>query len=252
MKWDMPYIVSETGSGALSVDLVMTDLTWSAAMIGRTEFHNVSGTRCATDFVELPSILMEHFVSSPAVLSTFATHYATNEPLPIPLLQAHLGLNQSLAALETHGQIVMAILDQKYHSLTHSSKDSFDSTEEWYALQREIGVVPPVDGTAWQTQFGHLYGYGATYYSYLFDRAIAGKVWSTLFDGEDQNRPALDGKTRALSREGGEKLKEKVLKWGGGRDPWEMVGDVVGGKEGDQVARGDQRAMQLVGGWMIK
>ncbi|WWD15863.1 mitochondrial intermediate peptidase 1 [Kwoniella shandongensis] len=215
------------------------------SMIGRTEFHNVSGTRCATDFVELPSILMEHFVSSPSVLSSFATHYATGEPLPIPLIQAHLELNQSLSALETHGQISMAILDQKYHSISYnpnSDGDDFDSTKIWHDLQREIGVIEPVEGTAWQTQFGHLYGYGATYYSYLFDRAIAGKVWSTLFAG--------DG--RELSRDGGELLKEKVLKWGGGRDPWEMVGDVVGGKEGEEVAKGDEKAMGLVGGWMIK
>ncbi|KAK8869860.1 hypothetical protein IAR55_000428 [Kwoniella newhampshirensis] len=224
------------------------------SMIGRTEFHNVSGTRCATDFVELPSILMEHFVSSPSVLSSFATHYATGEPLPVPLIQAHLSLNQSLSALETHGQISMAILDQKYHSIRHS--EPLDSTQIWHELQKEIGVIEPVEGTAWQTQFGHLYGYGATYYSYLFDRAIAGKVWSTLFAPTD-GRGAVSGSigsagVRELSRDGGEMLKEKVLKWGGGRDPWEMVGDVVGGEEGDRVAKGDERAMGLVGGWMIK
>ncbi|WVR05132.1 hypothetical protein IAU60_002144 [Kwoniella sp. DSM 27419] len=227
------------------------------SMIGRTEFHNVSGTRCATDFVELPSILMEHFVSSPAVLSTFATHYATNDPLPIPLIEAHLSLNQSLSALETHGQITMAMLDQKYHSLRHEQAVSgFDSTKIWHDLQRDIGVIPPVDGTAWQTQFGHLYGYGATYYSYLFDRAIAGKVWSTLFAPDASvgsgKLSAEAAAAQALSREGGEKLKEKVLKWGGGRDPWVMVGDVVGGKEGAEVAKGDERAMELVGRWMIK
>lgn len=207
-------------------------------MIGRTEYHNVSGTRCATDFVELPSILMEHFVSSPAVLSMFAEHYATGEPLPMELLQAHLSLQQSFAAVETHGQIVMAMLDQRYHQITPGQ--ALDSTGVHQDLQHSVGVFPPVDGTAWQTQFGHLYGYGATYYSYLFDRAIAGKVFSTLFAADP------------LSREKGDELKKKLLMWGGGRDPWEMVGHVVGGPEGEAVARGDENAMALVGGWTIK
>jgi len=187
---------------------------------------------------------MEHFVSDPSVLSLFATHFATGQPLSMELFNAHLNLQRSLAALETHGQIVMAILDQKYHSLQPGAElANFDSTKVHYDLQKDIGVIPPVEGTAWQTQFGHLYGYGATYYSYLFDRAIAGKVWSTLFN----HTP--DG---SVSREGGEVFKEKVLKWGGGKDPWEMVGSVIGGKEGEMVSRGDKAAMGLVGGWLTR
>lgn len=206
-------------------------------MIGRTEYHNVSGTRCATDFVELPSILMEHFVKAPEVLSLFAEHHQTGQALPMSLLDAHMSLQQSFAALETHAQIVMALLDQRYHYL--SPGDAVDSTAEYNSLQEHVGVIPPVDGTAWQTQFGHLFGYGATYYSYLFDRAIAGKVFSTLFKDP-------------LSRDGGDEFKNKLLKWGGGRDPWEMVGDVVGGEEGEAVAKGDEKAMEIVGGWHIK
>ncbi|UOH81518.1 mitochondrial intermediate peptidase 2 [Cryptococcus neoformans] len=220
------------------------------SMIGRTEYHNVSGTRCATDFVELPSILMEHFISSPEVLSTFAFHYATGEPLPIPVIEAHLALNQSLSALETHGQIAMALLDQKYHTLRHG-QDVFDSTAIWFQLQQEIGVIQPVPGTAWQTQFCHLYGYGATYYSYLFDRAIAGKMWSTLFHRPGASQAYGQKAEGILSREGGELLKEKVLKWGGGRDPWEMVGDVIGGVEGEELSKGDERALALVGSWTV-
>ena len=212
-------------------------------MIGRTEYHNVSGTRCPTDFVELPSILMEHFVSSPSVLSLFATHHVNGEPLPLPLLKAHMINQQALAALDTHGQILMAILDQQYHSLRLSDFPTFDSTRMHADVHNTLGVIPAVDGTAWQTQFGHLYGYGATYYSYLFDRAIAGKVWSTLFSGTPDD---------SLSREGGEVFKQKVLKWGGGKDPWEMVGSIVGGAEGDAVAKGDEGAMGLVGGWLNK
>ncbi|WVQ71585.1 hypothetical protein IAR50_001125 [Cryptococcus sp. DSM 104548] len=222
------------------------------SMLGRTEYHNVSGTRCPTDFVELPSILMEHFVSSPQVLSTFARHYLTDEPLPIDLIDTHLRLNQSFSALDIHGQITMALLDQKYHSL-HHGVDSFDSTAIWHQLQRDVGVIEPVPGTAWQTQFGHLYGYGATYYAYLFDRAIAGKIWSTLFTGPSPRGILGDADAGGiLNRVGGQTLKDKVLKWGGGKDPWEMVGDVLGGHEGEVISRGDKEALELVGSWMLK
>lgn len=207
-------------------------------MIGRTEYHNVSGTRCATDFVEFPSILMEHFVKAPSVLALFAEHHESGRPLPPALFEHHMALQSSLGALETHGQIVMAMLDHQYHALAPG--EAVDSTAVYTALQERAGVIPPVDGTAWQTQFGHLYGYGATYYSYLFDRAIAGKVFGTLFAADP------------LSRDAGEVLKKRLLCWGGGRDPWEMVGDVVGGAEGEAVARGDERAMELVGGWYVK
>lgn len=214
-------------------------------MIGRTEYHNVSGTRCATDFVELPSILMEHFASSPQVLSFFGRHHETGQPIPREIVDANLAQSASLAALDTHTQIVMAIVDQQYHSLTSAQlhDPSFNSTKMLHDLQNQIGMIPAVEGTSWQVQFSHLYGYGATYYSYLFDRAIAAKVWSTLF---------ANGPDGALSREGGEVFKNKVLKWGGGKNPWEMVGDVIGGHEGEIVSRGDARAMDTVGSWTVK
>ncbi|WWC90105.1 uncharacterized protein L201_005038 [Kwoniella dendrophila CBS 6074] len=217
------------------------------SMIGRTEFHNVSGTRCATDFVELPSILMEHFVSSPEVLSTFAKHYLTGEVLPKSLIETHLRINQSLSGLETHGQILMALLDQKYHNLSVSELNTFDSTKIWFNLQNDLGVIKPIENTSWQTQFGHLYGYGATYYSYLFDRSIAGKVWSTLFAPHHGR-----GGEGILNRNGGEQLKENLLKWGGGKDPWLMIGDLLKGKEGEIISKGDEQSMKAVGGWMTK
>ena len=52
-----------------------------------------------------------------------------------------------------------------------------------------------------------------------------------------------------LSREAGQKLRDGVLKWGGGRDPWEMLGDLLGGKDAEMIAKGGVDRMRAVGNW---
>lgn len=200
-------------------------------MIGRTEYHNVSGTRCATDFVELPSILMEHFLNSPTVLGLFSTHH--NELVPIRAANHH---RDPCHSIDTHTQVLLAALDQEYHS-SLPLDPTFDSSMVYNRLQESRGLIPPVSGTSWQTQFGHLYGYGATYYSYLLDRAIASRVWSQIFAADP------------LSRDTGERFKSEVLKFGGGNDPWRMLATLLASSE---LQDGDAKAMQEVGRWRIE
>jgi intermediate peptidase len=202
-------------------------------MIGRTEYHNVSGTRCATDFVELPSILMEHFLSSPEVIGLVARHHATDAPLPYHHLTSYLQSARSLDPLDVHNQILLASLDQLYHSPL-ALDPNFDSTQALHTLQDQIGVIPAMDGVTWQVNFGHLFGYGATYYSYLFDRVIAARMWTKLFARDP------------LSREQGDVFKNGILAHGGGRDPWSMLANVLQDGEIENGAQ-DARAMQAVG-----
>lgn len=200
-------------------------------MIGRTEYHNVSGTRCATDFVELPSILMEHFLNSPTVLSLFDVD-CKNSPVP----RAANYHRDPCHSIDTHTQILLALLDQQYHS-TLPLEPEFDSTLVYNRLQDHKGLIPPVSGTSWQTQFGHLYGYGATYYSYLLDRAIASRVWSQIFVKDPLNRAT------------GERFKNQVLRFGGGKDPWKMISALLSSAE---LENGDAQAMRAVGRWRIE
>ena len=101
---------------------------------------------------------------------------------------------------------------------------------------------PPLEApsTRWQGFFGHLHGYGSTYYSYIFDRVLAERVWKVVF------KAGLDG--GAVDRRNGERLKESLLKWGGGRDPWACLAAALGD---ERLAAGDDKAMALVGSWGI-
>ncbi|CAG8583180.1 638_t:CDS:2 [Funneliformis caledonium] len=208
------------------------------SMIGRTDFHNVSGTRCPTDFVELPSILMEYFVYSPKVLSLFAKHHETRETIPLDLIKSHVKARLQFSAMETQSQILMALLDQLYHSklaTKSESSNSYDTTAILYKLQDTVGLFPSVSGTAWQVQFGHLFGYGAGYYSYLIGRVLAGKIWKEIFEKDP------------LNREAGQLFREEVLKWGGSRDPWLCVGKAL---RDDRIIAGDSKAVSIVGEWV--
>ncbi|TIB03113.1 hypothetical protein E3P94_00783 [Wallemia ichthyophaga] len=197
------------------------------SMIGRTEYQNCSGTRCATDFVEMPSILMEHILANPKIQSVVGKHWKTGKSLPPKLVEAHLAQLNALPALETHGQLLMALIDQAYHSQQAPLNGKLGwSTDMWYDVQSQHGVIPPIKDTAWQVQFGHLFGYGATYYSYLFDRALASKIYKDVLSPDP------------LSRDAGHRLREEVLRWGGGRDPWEMLADLLGGEDAELISKG--------------
>ena len=211
------------------------------SVLARTSLQNVAGTRCATDFAELPSTLMEHFCADPTVLSLFARHYATDEPLPYEMVAERLRVSKRFEASDRENQIILAMLDQAYHS-SLPREEAFDSTEIYHNLQREHGKLPPdARGTRWQGFFGHLFGYGSTYYSYLFDQVLSERVWRVVFAG------GRDG--AALDRENGERLKKNLLRWGGSRDPWRCLSDAL---RDDRLVDGDEKAMRVVGSWGVK
>jgi intermediate peptidase len=208
------------------------------SILARTSFQTVSGTRCATDLAELPSTLMEYFAADAAVLAEFARHHETDEPLPHRMVAQKVRQARRFEASDTENQIILAMLDQALHSPA-ARKPDFNSTEIFHGIQKAYSSGPPdPPGTRWQGFFGHLSGYGSTYYSYLFDRVLAQRVWDVVFSSGRGGG--------ALERENGERLKESLLKWGGGRDPWRCLADVL---RDERLAEGGEEAMALVGSW---
>lgn len=212
------------------------------SILGRTSLQNVSGTRCATDFAELPSVLMEHFAASPDVLALFARHFESDAPLPPAMLADRLALDARGAAADTEAQLLLALLDQRLHSALPLAP-RFDSTRVYQDVWKAHASIPEPGGTRWQGFFGHAVGYGATYYAYLFDRAIAGKVWREVFGGGDGGG--------AVDRGKGQRLREEVLRWGGAREGWRCVAGVLG-PEYAWMEEGGEEAMKEVGRWGVR
>ncbi|KAJ5383947.1 Peptidase M3A/M3B [Penicillium concentricum] len=222
------------------------------SILGQTPLQSISGTRCATDFAELPSVLMESFATAPEVLRLYARHWKTDEPLSESMMQS-MELDRTAhgsiyGAVENEAQILMALVDQAYHSIpAEVSSAGIDSTDIYHRVFSEYSSLPDPNNvqprTSWQGFFGHLYGYGATYYSYIFDRAIANKLWQDVF---------LSGQA-ATDRAAGERYKNEVLRWGGGRNGWQCVAGVLGSSNpsntNGRLAEGGDEAMREVGRW---
>lgn len=225
------------------------------SLCGRTALQNVSGTRCATDFAELPSVLAENFASAPEVLALYARHWETDAPLDPARVQARVALDRSLQGAETQSQILLGLLDQAYHTaapLDWPASESSSrrlprgtvapSTRVYQDVWARHAPIPEPQGTSWQGFFGHLFGYGATYYSYLFDRAIAGKIWQDVFQRTEGGG--------AVDPAAGRLFREEVLRWGGGRDGWHCVAGVLRDRDG-VLAEGGKGAMEMVGRWGV-
>ncbi|GAB0095067.1 mitochondrial intermediate peptidase [Sergentomyia squamirostris] len=183
------------------------------SMLARTEYQHVTGTRCSTDFAEIPSVLMEYFAADPRVLATFARHYQTQEPMPRDMLNRLCASKFLFTASETQLQVFYSALDQAYHGIpTEQAPSTTDTLRE---LQGKYYGLPYVESTAWQLRFSHLIGYGAKYYSYLVSRAVASSIWHTYFARDP------------LSRSQGEKYRREFLAFGGGVPSRKLVSDFL-------------------------
>jgi peptidyl-dipeptidase Dcp len=135
-------------------------------------YPSLSGTNVARDYVEFPSQLLEHWVSTPEVLQKFAVHYQTGKPIPQALVDRikEAGtFNQGFATVE---YLASALVDMKLH-LAGSQKIDPDAFERETLVQ--LGMPIEIVMRHRTPQFGHVFsgdGYSAGYYSYLWSDVL--------------------------------------------------------------------------------
>lgn len=143
-------------------------------------YPSLSGTNVARDYVEFPSQLLEHWLSTPEVLNKYALHYQTGKPMPKEILdkiEKSSKFNQGFATVEF---LASALVDMKMH-LAGDKKIDADKFER--EILAELGMPKEIVMRHRTPQFGHVFssdGYSAGYYSYLWSDVITADAYGAF------------------------------------------------------------------------
>ncbi|SFS05893.1 peptidyl-dipeptidase Dcp [Microbacterium sp. cf046] len=183
-------------------------------------YPHFAGTNVFRDFVEFPSQVNEMWIYWPAILDSYARHVETGEPLPrdvVEKLRASEAFNQGFATSE---YLAASWLDQAWHSLgAGEAAADIDVAAFEAAALADIGLDNPAVPTRYSsTYFAHVFsgGYSAGYYSY---------IWSEVLDADTVEWFRDNG---GLTRENGDRFRQRLLGVGGSKDPLEAYRDFRG------------------------
>ena len=179
---------------------------------GHQRWEPISGISTEWDFVEAPSQMLEEWTREASVLQVFAKHYQTGEPIPVEMVQKMRKAEVFGRAIDTAYQVLYAEL-----SLNIYNRDPSQVNPDAMAREYEAAIVPfpAIPDTHFQTSFGHLDGYSAIYYTYLWSLVIA-KDMFTQFNKQD-----------LLASDVATRYRHTVLEPGGSRPAADLVHDFL-------------------------
>ena len=183
-------------------------------------YLRLTGTNVARDFVELPSQIMENWVTEPEFLKLFARHYQTGQPMPAELIAKIRNarhFNQGFATVE---YMSASYLDMDWHVVTQPVKAEEVMNVEAKALAR-IGLIPEIVVRYRSPYFSHIFAgeYSAGYYSYMWAEVLDADAFEAFKEkGLFDTATARDFRYYILSRGGSADPMELYVKFRG-REP---------------------------------
>jgi peptidyl-dipeptidase Dcp len=177
-------------------------------LLSNVSYPSLAGTQVSRDYVEFPSQLLEHWLSTPEVLNRFALHYQTGQPLPAALIEKVKRadtFNQGFATVE---YLASALIDMKLHL-------AGDQTIDPDAFEREtlaaLGMPSEIVMRHRTPQFAHAFGsdgYSAGYYSYLWSDTLTADAYEAFTEAGGPYDKAV-----------AKRLRDRVLSVGNTVDP---------------------------------
>jgi oligopeptidase A len=186
-------------------------------VLSRVEVPALAGTHVPSDWVELPSQIMENWTWERPALDLFARHWETGEPIPEALYEKMLAARTFMGAYNQMRQLSFGTLDLDLHVRFDPARDG-DPIDRAREVMARYSPHPRFADDHFVTSFTHIFsgGYAAGYYSYL---------WSAVLEADAFSRFQREG---LFSREAGRAFVDAVLSQGDADDPAELFRRFMG------------------------
>jgi peptidyl-dipeptidase Dcp len=189
------------------------------ALLSKVPYRSLGSV--PTDFVELPSQIMENWATEPEVLAGYARHYRTGEPIPSSLVEKIKKAQKFNQGFTTVEYLAASLLDMDWH--TRSSADGEDPAAFERAVLERIQIPPEILVRYRSPYFSHVFGengalYAAGYYSYIWSEVLDKDAFEAfrekgLFD------PATARAFRSLLEKGGTEEAMSLYRAFRGKEP---------------------------------
>ncbi|MCK5632515.1 Zn-dependent oligopeptidase, partial [bacterium] len=187
-------------------------------VLGRTRLISQAGTSTTTDFVEVPSQMLEDWLLDAQVLKKISKHYQTGKPISDQQLEKILALKQFDRGWFWQRQAFFALLSLEYFK----SGAQKDLDKVYWDVQKKVVPHIALDKTVHQhASFGHLMSYGARYYGYIWSKILSTDVFEHI------KQQGL------LKPDAGHRYVELIVSKGGSKDPNKLIQDFLGREPND-------------------
>jgi len=179
-------------------------------ILSKVTYSSLASPQVYWDFVELPSQIMENWLSESETLNLFARHYLTDEFIPENLVKKIQKSKKFCVGIRGVSHYQQSILDMAWHTGDPTAIQDVGKFED--KIVSNTRLFPNIEGTNRSCNFGHIFagGYSAGYYSYR---------WAEVLDADAFEHFKENG---IFNKEIAKSFRENILEKGNTEDPMDL------------------------------
>ena len=184
-------------------------------LFSNVKYQSLGSMSVYWDFVELPSQILENWLTEPEVIEMYAKHYETGESMPMEYIDKINEVKTYMSGSNSLRQLQLCKIDMGWHD---GYKQVNDVEEYEGSLIENYRQVPKVEGNSVSCSFGHIFsgGYSAGYYSYK---------WAELLEADAFEKFKNDGIFNVSTAES---FKKNILSKGNMEHPMNLYVKFMG------------------------